>query len=154
MKHLNRNQWIAVFAGLVFITYLLYAGPILNLFNPSPNQVSDQKTVSAGFVVENKVEGTGPVANLGDFLTVHYVGTLEDGRVFDSSIDTNTPFTFVLGKGEVIRGWDEGLIGMRVGGKRVLIISPEYGYGPQAIGPIPANSTLIFEIDLLDVKKP
>jgi len=85
---------------------------------------------------------------------VHYVGTLSDGKVFDSSLDRNTPFSFTLGVGQVIRGWDEGFSDMQVGGKRLIIVAPDYGYGEQGVGTIPPNSTLIFEVELLDVEKP
>jgi len=87
----------------------------------------------------------------GDLLTVHYVGTLQDGTKFDSSIDRGQPFQFTLGAGKVIKGWDKGLLGMKVGEKRTLTIQPEDGYGSQAVGPIPANSVLIFEIELLKI---
>jgi len=80
------------------------------------------------------------------------VGTLTDGTKFDSSVDRGQPFDFELGAGRVIKGWDEGVAGMKVGGKRKLVIPPDLGYGGRAIGKIPANSTLIFEVELLDVK--
>jgi len=83
---------------------------------------------------------------------VHYVGTLKDGTKFDSSRDRNQPFTFTIGKGQVIKGWEEGIMGMRIGGKRMLIIPSELGYGSGGAGEIPANSTLIFEVELLDAK--
>ena len=82
------------------------------------------------------------------------MGTFQDGRVFDSSLDRNTPFSFTIGVGGVIRGWDEGLLGMKAGGKRILVIAPDYAYGAQGSGPIPPNSTLVFEVELLDVQKP
>ncbi len=156
MKKLNKNQWIAVCAGLVLLGYLLFAGPAMNLFNQSVMNSTDNlntQTPETGVVVSDVVAGEGASAEAGDTLTVHYVGTLTDGKVFDSSVDRNTPFSFTLGIGEVIRGWDEGMLGMKVGGKRVLVIAPDYGYGAQVAGPIPANSTLIFEVELLDVKK-
>ncbi|MEX2013704.1 MAG: FKBP-type peptidyl-prolyl cis-trans isomerase [Parcubacteria group bacterium] len=153
MKNLNKNQWVAVFASLILLTYLLFVGPIMNFFNP-PIDNLDTQTPQTGFVMEETVVGDGPSALPGDTLTVHYVGTLSDGRVFDSSIDSNTPFSFTLGTGQVIRGWDEGLSGMRVGGKRLLIIAPDYGYGELGVGTIPPDSTLTFEVELLDVKKP
>ncbi|MBU6154250.1 MAG: FKBP-type peptidyl-prolyl cis-trans isomerase [Bdellovibrionales bacterium] len=107
---------------------------------------------------ESKVEmvdtvvGKGTEAVAGKSVTVHYTGTLKDGTKFDSSLDRNTPFTFGLGKGEVIKGWDQGVAGMKVGGKRKLTIPPELAYGANSVGAIPANSTLIFEVELLDVK--
>ena len=87
----------------------------------------------------------------GDLVTVHYVGTLTNGAKFDSSYDINRPYTFRLGAGAVIAGWDQGVVGMKVGGKRRLTIPPSLGYGSQPQGPIPANSTLIFEIELLSI---
>lgn len=98
------------------------------------------------------VVGTGAEAVAGKQVTVHYTGTLTDGRKFDSSLDRNRPFVFTLGKGQVIRGWDEGVAGMKVGGKRKLVIPPEMGYGARGFPPvIPPNSTLVFEVELLGV---
>lgn len=102
-------------------------------------------------VVQDLVVGTGATAVAGDTLTVHYVGTLTNGSKFDSSYDRNQPYTFRLGAGAVIAGWDQGVAGMRVGGKRRLAIPPALAYGNQAVGSIPPNSTLIFEIDLLSI---
>ncbi len=101
--------------------------------------------------VEDLVVGGGATAAVGDTITVHYVGTLLDGTKFDSSIDAGRPFTFRLGAGQVIAGWDQGLVGMRVGGKRRLTIPPSLGYGSRANGPIPANSTLKFDVELLSI---
>ncbi len=101
---------------------------------------------------EDLVVGTGAVAEAGKKVSVHYVGTLVNGTKFDSSRDRNEPFEFTLGAGQVIRGWDEGVAGMKVGGKRKLTISPAWGYGDQDMGAIPPNSTLVFEVELLDVK--
>jgi FKBP-type peptidyl-prolyl cis-trans isomerase len=103
-------------------------------------------------VIEDLVVGTGAAAASGDTLTVHYVGTLANGTKFDSSYDRGQPFTFRLGARAVIAGWDQGLVGMRVGGKRRLTIPPALGYGSRANGPIPADSTLIFVVDLLSIE--
>jgi FKBP-type peptidyl-prolyl cis-trans isomerase len=96
--------------------------------------------------------GTGAEAATGKTVSVHYTGTLTNGTKFDSSVDRGTPFEFTLGEGRVIQGWEQGVKGMKVGGKRKLVIPPSLGYGSQANGSIPANSTLIFEIELLGVK--
>lgn len=98
-------------------------------------------------------EGNGIEAVPGKEVTVNYAGTLENGIEFDSSYSRNQPFTFTLGAGQVIKGWDQGVAGMKVGGKRKLIIPADLAYGAQSPSPkIPANSTLVFEIELLDVK--
>lgn len=96
--------------------------------------------------------GTGPTAQAGQTVTVHYTGWLENGKKFDSSVDRGQPFSFPLGAGRVIKGWDEGVQGMKVGGKRKLIIPSNLGYGARgAGGVIPPNATLIFEVQLLGV---
>jgi len=154
MKHLNRNQWIAVFAGLAFLTYLLFTDQIMNLFNFNQPLMQNTDQSQEGVKVEEVALGNGEIAEPGDTLTVHYVGTLQDGTVFDSSVARGTPITFTLGVGQVIKGWDEGVRGMREGGKRSLVISPNYAYGDQARGPIPANSTLNFQVELIKVEKP
>jgi len=97
--------------------------------------------------------GTGSEAQAGKTVSVHYTGWLLDGTKFDSSKDRNQPFSFPLGRGQVIKGWDEGVAGMKVGGKRTLVIPPDLGYGARgAGGVIPPNATLKFEVELLDVK--
>jgi len=102
---------------------------------------------------EELVEGTGAEAKAGDEVSVQYVGVdYKTGKQFDASWDRGEPFSFTLGAGEVIAGWDQGVEGMKVGGRRELIIPPELAYGSQAVGSIAANSTLVFVIDLLAVK--
>ena len=108
------------------------------------------KTAS-GLEYRDDVPGTGAEAKSGHHVVVHYTGTLTDGKKFDSSRDRGQPFHFPLGAGHVIRGWDEGVAGMKVGGRRTLVIPPELGYGARAVGPIPPNSTLVFDVELLDV---
>ncbi len=103
--------------------------------------------------VEDLKEGTGVEATPGKTVTVHYVGTLTNGQKFDSSRDRGQGFTFPLGAGRVIQGWDKGVAGMKVGGTRKLTIPPEMGYGARGFPPvIPPNATLVFEVELLDVR--
>ncbi len=103
--------------------------------------------------IEDLTPGTGPEAKAGKTVTVHYVGTLTDGKKFDSSRDRGQGFTFRLGAGQVIKGWDQGVAGMKVGGLRKLTIPPELGYGREGFpGAIPPNATLVFEVELLEVK--
>jgi len=132
-----------------------------NLQSTMQNDKSDSNAVSAegyvpklnGTAIEVLKEGSeGKVVKSGDTISVHYTGTLENGTVFDSSVPRKQPFSFRIGQGMVIQGWDQGLIGMEIGEKRKLTISPEMGYGEQANGSIPANSVLIFEVELLGIK--
>lgn len=108
-------------------------------------------TTPSGLQYRDDQVGTGAEAKAGQHVMVHYTGTLQNGTKFDSSRDRGDPFHFALGTGSVIRGWDEGVAGMKVGGRRTLVIPPELGYGARAIGPIPPNSTLVFDVELLDV---
>ncbi len=112
---------------------------------------STAPTGGGTLVIEDLVVGTGATAAVGDLVTVNYVGTLTNGTKFDSSYDRGQPYTFRIGAGQVIAGWDQGVPGMKVGGKRRLTIPPSLGYGNQAYGPIPANSTLVFEIELVSI---
>jgi FKBP-type peptidyl-prolyl cis-trans isomerase FkpA len=120
--------------------------------SPSPSVTASGSPASGKLESTDLVVGTGDEAVAGKTVSVHYVGTLLNGTKFDSSRDRNEPFEFVLGSGQVIKGWDQGVVGMKVGGKRKLVIPPDLAYGDQAKASIPANSTLVFEVELLGVK--
>ncbi|MFC1625031.1 FKBP-type peptidyl-prolyl cis-trans isomerase [Patescibacteria group bacterium] len=124
--------------------------------SPSPNAtITDTQKISnmEELKVEDLIVGEGDEAVSDQRVTVNYLGTLEDGTKFDSSYDRAEPFSFNLGKGEVIKGWDLGVVGMKVGGKRKLIIPADLGYGSRGAGnAIPPNATLIFEVELLGVE--
>lgn len=110
-------------------------------------------TTPSGLKYRDEVFGEGVSPTVGHEVTVHYTGRLQDGTKFDSSVDRNQPFTTKIGVGSVIKGWDEGLMSMKVGGKRQLVIPPELGYGAAGSPPtIPPNSTLYFDVELLNVK--
>lgn len=122
---------------------------------PSTETMTDESeviTTDSGLQYIELQEGDGATPQAGQTVTVHYTGTLEDGTKFDSSLDRNRPFSFRLGAGQVIKGWDEGLATMKVGGRRRLIIPPDLGYGARgAGGVIPPNATLIFDVELLRI---
>ena len=154
-----KEQLVTVLALLIAI-FMFWGGQIKNYFFPPQNtlgtetnmeSLTDTSTV-AGLEIYDETVGTGAEAVAGNTVTADYVGTLSNGQKFDSSKDRGQPFSFMLGAGQVIQGWDLGIQGMKVGGKRRLVISPELGYGNQSIGPIPANSTLVFEVELLKVE--
>jgi FKBP-type peptidyl-prolyl cis-trans isomerase FkpA len=114
--------------------------------------IMSQRITDSGLKIEDLETGSGDEAVTGTRVTVHYTGWLEGGDKFDSSHDRNDPFQFTLGRGMVIRGWDEGVAGMQVGGKRQLTIPPQLGYGAAgAGGVIPPNATLVFDVELLAV---
>ncbi len=118
----------------------------------TPVNEKDYTVTATGLKYYDIVPGTGAAAEVGKTLVVNYTGWLEDGTQFDSSYTSGTPFSFQLGAGKVIAGWEEGLVGMKVGGKRQLVIPASLGYGDSAVGSIPAGSTLIFEVELMDVQ--
>jgi FKBP-type peptidyl-prolyl cis-trans isomerase len=160
MKKLSKNEVIAIVVALVVITSFVVFGS-MGLFSSSSSlslnnlnmNISDNGSQQAPqLLISDLVVGTGTEAVAGKHIVVNYKGTLIDGTEFDSSYSRGVPFDFDLGAGQVIAGWEQGFSGMKVGGKRKLVIPANLGYGERAIGPIPANSTLIFEVELLDVK--
>jgi len=145
---------------ILVIVLIVIIGGVYFLIQPKANinQNLNQQTPASydiqGMKVEILQQGTGDSAKAGDKVTVNYVGTLEDGVEFDSSIDRGTPFEFTLGQNSVIQGWELGVLGMKVGEKRKLTIPPELAYGSAgAGGVIPPNATLIFEVDMLGINQ-
>jgi|CXWL01.1.fsa_nt_gi FKBP-type peptidyl-prolyl cis-trans isomerase len=123
----------------------------LALFLPACGSTSPSDSGGSGTLeIADITVGTGATAVAGDFLTVHYTGSLTNGSVFDTSVG-KAPFVFRLGAGAVIAGWDQGLVGMRVGGKRRLTIPPSLAYGAQGSGPVPGNATIRFDVELLSI---
>lgn len=112
----------------------------------SINAVGDLESI----IVDDVVIGDGEAVEKGDSVSVHYVGTLQNGQAFDSSYGKG-PYTFTVGAGKVIKGWDEGLLGMKEGGQRILVVPSSFAYGSEGYGPIPPNATLVFSIELIDI---
>ncbi len=120
---------------------------------PTIKVTPDNPTPPGNLVIKDLTVGKGKAAKKGDKVSVQYVGSLyHNNVVFDNSWDKGQPFSFTLGANQVIPGWDKGVAGMRVGGRRVLTIPPNLGYGPQGSGPIPPNATLVFVVDMLKIK--
>lgn len=131
---------VILLAGLVVAYFLKFRGPA-------------EVVTASGLKYIDLVEGTGPNPRPGQTVAVHYTGTLENGTKFDSSRDRGVPYEFQIGTGAVIKGWDEGVMSMKVGGKRKLTIPPAIGYGAQGRPPkIPGNATLLFEVELIALK--
>jgi len=145
----QRNRTIAI----VLIAALGLTGLAYLFLRNESRSAQSEVTTASGLRYVDLVTGTGPSPKPGQTVSVHYTGTLESGRKFDSSRDRGTPFEFVIGQGKVIKGWDEGVMTMKVGGRRKLIIPPKLGYGPTGMPPsIPGNATLIFDVELLGIK--
>lgn len=150
MMSMKRNAWVAA-----LVLALAMAGCQKDEAGADGSQAEKGSTdvASSNLKIEDLQVGSGDSPKPGDVVSVHYTGWLENGTKFDSSVDRGEPFEFVIGQGQVIRGWDEGVMTMKEGGKRKLTIPSELGYGARgAGGVIPPNATLIFEVELLDVK--
>lgn len=146
----SKQQRTRIIAAVIVVA-LVGAGAAY-YFAPSLTGGGAEVTTASGLKYKDLNVGTGPSPRPGQRATVHYTGTLTDGTKFDSSRDKGQPYTFTLGRGEVIKGWDEGVATMKVGGRRQLIVPPVLGYGGRGQGTIPPNSTLVFDVELLDVK--
>jgi len=151
-KYLVIGTLVLVF--LAAVTFVKFRQPKSEkTVEPSVSQEKVMEEKQNELKIEDLTVGTGDEAVAGKKVTVNYAGTLEDGTKFDSSYDRGAPFSFNLGAGEVIQGWDNGVAGMKVGGKRKLTIPSFLGYGERGAGDaIPPNSTLIFELELLEIK--
>lgn len=143
-----RNRQARIIA---IIVVLAIAGAAVTYLIANRNGNSGSEvTTASGLKYVDITEGNGAAPQTGQMLTVHYTGTLQNGTKFDSSVDRGKPYQFRIGTGAVIKGWDEGLMGMKVGGKRKLIVPPSLGYGATGTPNIPPNSTLLFDVELLD----
>lgn len=178
--NISKYEWVALGAVLLFfvltVIAMQFSANLSNFAALSPSANPQQAAVGAALgngdemaafsealhssgghggvrdLIVNEVErGSGAPVGNGDTVTVHYEGSLPNGERFDSSRDRGEPFTFTVGQGRVIEGWEEGILGMREGGTRILVIPPDLGYGPQRVGAIPPNATLVFTIELLEV---
>lgn len=150
---------IIIVLAIIFAIYLVLNMGKNSTGTNTTNNVAPNNPTGAnkfevqGMKIEIEKQGSGDAAKNGDTVTVNYVGTLDSGKKFDSSYDRNAPFTFALGAGHVIKGWDLGVAGMKVGEKRKLIIPAELGYGTNGFPPIiPKNATLTFEVELLNIQ--
>jgi len=163
----KKNMYIAVVVAVVVVATFIFLGYFgmggtqnepavpqgVSAAQDLLNDISKTGKVSQLAVIDT-VDGTGAEAKSGDTVTVNYIGVLPNGTVFDASQNHGQSFTFTLGAGAVIKGWDQGLVGMKVGGTRLVAIPPELAYGGQAVGQIPANSSLIFQVELVSIGAP
>jgi peptidylprolyl isomerase len=150
---LGRRSLSLSLLTLLAVSLLTMALPVTVNTADAAEDPAHFTTLQDGLKIRDNEVGTGKVVRKGQVAVVHYKGTLLSGKKFDSSYDRGEPFSFPLGAGRVIRGWDEGVAGMKVGGKRTLIIPPDLAYGSDGVpGAIPPNATLKFEVELVDVR--
>jgi FKBP-type peptidyl-prolyl cis-trans isomerase len=166
MKKLSLKEWIGASVAIIFVAYMFFGGAIMSAFRGSAlsadtntgavnNSIQNNENNNMNDVqVQDVTVGTGAPVGKGMLISVNYVLRLADGSLIQDSKQVNNgqPFQYIAGAGQLITGWERGVEGMKVGGKRVITIPPELGYGANAAGPIPANSTLVFEIEVVDVK--
>ncbi len=137
---------------ILSVVAIVAGGGAYYMLSPKQTCESKQKENKMELKIVDTIEGTGKVVEKGQTLRVHYRGTLEDGTQFDSSFDRGEPLQFIVGIGQVIKGWDDGLLGLKVGGKRTIHIPSELGYGARGAGrAIPPHSNLIFEVELMEI---
>lgn len=169
MVKLSQNEGVAIGVALVAIFGVLFFGNLIFSYmqggsknSPATGEQAASVSASAdekvsgslqGIMMKDEKTGVGNEVKAGDAISVNYIGKLANGTKFDSSYDRGDPIQFTVGGGNLIEGFDKGVIGMKVGGKRLITIPPELGYGSQAIGGIPANSTLVFEVELMKIGK-
>ena len=176
MLSFNRNEAVTVFSALAVVAVLFsvirFGVDIPALFDGQGQQAAVITATEGGgqvafgeavrqgsnafgrvdsLIIDDIKLGEGPAVEAGDEVSVHYIGRLEDGQEFDNSYEKGSAFTFRVGKGRVIDGWDQGLVGMRAGGQRVLVVPPDLAYGRDGFGPIPPEATLIFAIELVSI---
>lgn len=144
---MNKEQ--AILLGI----FGIFVVSILVIFKFIRIDLRSDSSKEVSLKIEDVKMGTGEAVKNGDTILINYTGTLKDGTKFDSSYDRGEPFETKIGVGQVIKGWDEGVVGMKVGGKRRLTIPPSLGYGSQAVGSIPPDSTLLFDVELVEIKK-
>ena len=152
-KPTGKNRQLRTIAIVLVVVLALSAIGYVLVNRSKSGGAGSEVTTASGLKYTDIVEGTGPVPQRGQTLSVHYTGTLESGKKFDSSHDRGTPMQFQLGVSPMIKGWDEGISTMKVGGKRRLVVPPSLGYGPAGRPPsIPPNATLVFDLELLSAK--
>lgn len=163
MRKLSKKEWIAVAAAIVFITYTMFGESIANSFRRTVSMDNKNNQITGinmnndsrdSVTITEVANGSGTQITEGMEVGVNYVLKLSDGTVIQDSklVNGGAPFNFIYGVTQLIPGWNMGIQGMKVGGKRIITIPPSLGYGSQAAGPIPANSTLIFEIEVVSAK--
>jgi peptidylprolyl isomerase len=141
-----------IVAGVIYLINISKSSSTTSTTSTSISGFENATTTASGLKYIDEVEGTGASPKIGQNVTVHYTGTLTNGTEFDSSRNKGQPYTFRLGVDPMIKGWDEGLMTMKIGGRRKLLVPPDLGYGARGRSPIPPNATLIFDMELLDAK--